>query len=109
MSRFQILEVVSGASWASSWLVLPPEKFRTSSKRLPADGLYQNGVVSVMMISNSFGPAPDPEKALDRDSAPLETTVSSAPMLSAKVLLKLLACRPVVESLIWTLVSVSVK
>jgi hypothetical protein len=41
-----------------------------------------------MTISNAFGPPSGPVTALESGSAPLNTTVSSAPTFSAKVRLK---------------------
>src|SRR4051794_21700629 len=38
MSVHQRRDVVSRASWASNWVVAPPERFRTSSRRLPPAG-----------------------------------------------------------------------
>src|SRR5262249_21659070 len=83
--------------------VVPPEKFLTSSSKLPALGLYRNGVCRLMIISKAFGPPGGPVNALESDSEPLKTTVSSLPTLLAKVALKPSGVALVVERLIWIL------
>src|SRR5215831_634175 len=88
---------------------MPPEKFLTSSSKLPILGSYRKGTCRLMTISKAFGPPGGPVNALESDSEPLNTTVSSLPTLSAKMRLKPSMAALVVERLIWMLEIVDEK